>query len=512
MPATLEKPTIFGTRLAAGTAVAEVQPDGSVLVDNLPIFSEIRETDPGVAEGARIARGKDWLDRAVVKAAERASLGKHSIMTLRHYMDSPQRVGTWMPKRVDLAEVNPDEPPRWTVFGAKRYADINSFEVAKDYDFRSVEISPDAPDEFGALALLRDKEPFHKYPGLTERLAPELREAFQAEAFRSRVGAEIQPWKGRVETFGADSPYAVANAMLKRGEITKAKFDDVVAAIKRSEHAAYESKEGVKPMADEKDKAPSIEEKMEAMVNRCFENFMKKFEERMGGLAGGDKNPGDGDKTEKAEDKNPAEEPKKPEANQTTGPNAMLPPAVSQQRPGEDHGARNGHGATITEAEKVELFGLRAFVQKKQKEEEIESFAAAGEKALRDGGVTVDDTLRALVREKSKEGKGSVEGTVAGILHFAKGASRQPEPFGAMSQFGGVAQPGMPEDLKKAIDTFGQRPEVKARIIELYSDGWRQMPEHFRRNISGGFLEVCQGSPDINPACMEARGGLQRKA
>lgn len=534
---------VYGARLAGGTAQALLQADGTVVVEDVPIFSEIRESDPGVRDGARTPRDRAWLETAIGKTRSRIAMGKLPIMNLRHIFEDPERVGTYEPQRCELAEVNPDEPPRWTVFGRKVYESRDAFEKSKDHDFRSVEISPDQPDEFGALALLRAKEPYHKFPNLRERLAaagPGVPEAFAAECFRSRAGAFPQLWRGRVETFAADvrtahecpmpmgehaanDPYAIANAMLNKGQITKPQFDDVVSAIKRDSH---EGKEGSMPATEVKkdDKTPSIEERMEAYFAKFEERLMKKFEERLAKVGGlkedGSKQTEAGKKDEagtyeagekkaegelmKQENKTAAQDESK-ETHGAKGPDALLPPAVAAARPGEQYAAAPG---AVDPKLVEELLGLRTYVRRKQAEEQVEQFAAEGEKALAAGGVQVDEEVRRTLRASATKGKQEVDGFVAGVLHYAKGAARAPEAFGAMAARPGALE-GSDPDLKKAMDTYGTRPETKAKIVELYQ-GWRDMGEGFRRSV-GSFFDVCQGHPEINPAILGERGGFGRK-
>lgn len=602
---------VFGTKLAAGIAAAYPQPDGTIVVDNIPLFSEVRETDPGVQAGVRQVRDRSWIENAIGKTRARIAAGKKPIMTLRHIFDDPERVGTFEPTRCELAEVNPDEEPRWTAFGRKIYESREAFEKAKDYDFRSIEISPDSPDEFGALALLRDKEPFHKYPNLRETLvaiSPSIADAFEAEAVRGLA----QVWRGGVETFAsaedglvaraaeaqrgklertsgraqyfsfydekdarpwinqmtrlgyevrydhhdgnrpvyfvpfaadrdgkfqavgatatsfndvgakghacplpmgehtASNPYAVAQSMLESGRITKAQFDDVVSAIKRESHEG--TKEGNMPAETKVEKKePSIDERMEAALNKGFEAMAAKFEAMIKKYAaGGDEKHAEPDGDEKKpaahEDKKPEHHEEKKEEVHASAPKGPDPvPAVQQAAQGETF-------AALTTVEKAELLGLRAYVKRKQVEEQVEQFAAEGEKALVAAGVTLGNDDRAFLREKAKAGKVAVDAFVEGTIRYAKTAARAPEAFGLL---GGAqsapAASAFDADVQKAMETFGSRPEAKARIASLANE-FRGQGEFFIRNIAPGvFFDTCVGSPDINPAIMGARGGFPRK-
>lgn len=519
MPATLDQPQVFGATLARGVVTAELQPDGTVRVKNVPLFAEIRPDDPGVKLGVREPRNKEWLEGATARTKARIAMGKPPIMTLRHIFDGPDRVGTYSPERVELAEVNPGEDPRWTVFGDKVYESVDSFRRARGYDARSIEISPEAPNEFGALALLRDKEPFHKFPHLLESLPADARGAFEMEVFRAREGVLQQIWRSAPECFevaAARDPYAVAQSMLEKGQINKSKFDEVVAAIKRGDHEAG-TKEGDMPAAetDKKDgsKAPSLEERMEACMNKLYEQMMAKFEEKFGKATGTEKKDGDKAESAPAETKKAggSEEPKapKPEAAQATGgPNDILPPAVSQAAP-QKNAAVEAFSAKVA-LQETAILGLRAKVEEMEREKAAVAVVARAKKSLADMGVaTVPEAFEQRLTVAAVKGG---EPAVAEMLETVKATmglqTRQPEAFGLLGQpsFGGA--PGQPEDLKKAVEVFGQAPDVKARIVELYGE-YRQMPEHFRRSAS--FMDICNGTPTINPSILSDRGGFPRK-
>jgi hypothetical protein len=531
------KPEVFGERLVSGVVPAEKQPDGTVRVKNLPIFSEIRPDDPGVKVGLREPRDREWLERAFKKHQARRVLGQKPALNLRHLFDEPERVGEYELTGLDLAEVNPGEPPRWTLFGDKVYESVEAFEKAKDHDFRSAEISPDSPDELSALALLRSKMPCFRYPNVKERLAPQLVEAF--ESWSGKGWQAPQVWSGAPETFeathmgvgatatnfaGAKDPYAIANSMFKKGEITKARFDDVVSAIERGTHGTKEGGMADPAVKTDDKKSPSIDEKMEAMAAAFMEKLSKHFESLMKDKYGEKKDEAKAesheetakDSTKKAGGTEEPETPKKTEAAEASHvPDAL--PAVSQAAPGETFAAlaaKNGVGL-LSSQEKLELLGLRSYVQHKQKEEQVEQFAAAGEKSLMDAGVQLDDEVRSILRAKAKaDGKSGVDGVVTGILHYAKNAARAPEAFGALAGLnGGAGAPtgsAFDADVKKAVETFGATPDRKQRVYALAAQA-RENGELFVRSLAPGeFFSICQGDASINPAIMGPRGGFRK--
>lgn len=598
--------------------MGEVQPDGTIHVRDVPLFSEVRDDDAAAQDGTRKVRDRSWLETALQKHRERLALGHKPLMTLRHQHEDPRAVGWYLLERIEDAEVNPGDV-RATLFGTKVYRDRLAFEEARDYLARSVELSPDYPEEIGALALLRDREPFFKYPGLVEKLPEASRAAFVVEAYRSRLGDAPQVWKGQTEMFSATSetPHSVAASLLEKGRISREAFDEIVTAIesfgsadqpraddgkwgggggsskaadmrekaaairadtaKKNADAAKEiadlksktaaakatnagladkakdlkaaikstnadtkrivadserdddyeaaeaTKEGSMPADTEEKKAPSIDERMEAMASKFFESLAKKFDAYLAASKGdADKAKSDSkesDRKSKEDDTakestakaGGTEEPsgKKPEsAEASRAPDPV--PAVSQARPGESFAAK---GETFTKDEKLELLGLRSWAKEQQQKERVESFAAAGEKALSDAGVAVDAETRSEIRKAAVElGEQGVKHVVGTIARYAKSAARMPEAYGALATGvnGGPAPTAFDADVKKAVETFGQRPEVKARILDLAA-GFRAEGETFVRSLGEGeFFKTCQGTPSINPSIMEARGGLRR--
>jgi hypothetical protein len=513
---------VFGAPLAAGVAVAEAQPDGTIVVDDVPLFSEIRPTDPGVTDGVRKVHDRTWLETAVTKTRERIALGKRPIMTLRHYFDAPERVGTYEPVRVGDAVVNPGESPRATVFGRKVYEDRTAFEKAKGHDFRSIEISPDAPDEFSALALLRDREPYHKYPNLREKLREvmpaEAYEGFVRETFRARAAVAPQVWRGQSETFGAANPYAVANSMLDKGEITKARFDDVVSAIKREDHASPPTgKEDARMAPEAKPAEKSLEDRFEAMASKCFEGLTKKFEAAFAAAMASGKPgsyEGEGDKAsseetakqekavteDKADTKKEEKDAAKPEAAEAQGPNGLLPPAVSQARPATTAHAPEAFAARLATQEQT-ILGLRAVVERLDREKKAVAIVDAAKKKLLDmGAPTVSDAFASAAFQAAVTGgQPAVDGLLESVKLGMGLITSAPEAFGVAGSTGAVAG-GSDDELKKAEETYASRPENKHKIPairEAYAS-WRGAPDGFRRSLKDGFVGLLRGLPAVN--------------
>jgi hypothetical protein len=521
---------VFGTRLASGTIFAQKKSDGTVVVENVPFFSEIRPEDAGVKLGIREPRDRAWLERALNKHHARRVLGETPAMNLRHIFDQPERVGSYELTHLALAEVNPDEEPRWTLMGRKVYENEQAFEKSKDHDFRSAEISPDQPDELAALALLRDKMPFHRYANTREQLGSPAVEAFEAW---SGKGGSFQTWRGGPESFmgvsgtatnyeGAREPYAVAKSMANKGEITQKRVGEVGDAIKRENHESQKEA----PVAETKspEKGTDYKAQFESMMAKTFEAMMAachaaatKAMEAAGGAKSEVKKEGGTEEPEKAEAKGEldrqeglekkqaekAEHEHKGEHQATAGPDAV--PAITQaagQRPITpetfEAAARAAKVGLLSQDEKLELLGLRSYVKQKQHEEAVEQFALAGEQSLKSANVEVDAEIRSELRASAKElGKPGVDRAVATITRFAKNASRAPEAFGALAD----ARPGraaLDDQFKKAVETFGSNPGRKARLSEMFQE-WQEMGEHARRSMGGSFYELCEGMPEFNP-------------
>lgn len=529
----MEEPQVFGVPLAAGTATAEPQADGTVLVRDVPLFAELLPDDPSVKDGMRVARDRAWLERSLQKAQARISKGYKMPMTLRHHFDEPRRVGHFRPTKVVDAEVNPGEAPRATLLGDKIYENRAAFEESKDHDYRSVEISPDDPEELSALALLRDKAPFFRFPSLVERLAPAEREAFVKDAFIARSGVAPQLWRGRTEAFesyeGAKNPYAVVNAMIGKGQVkSEKKAEEVKSAIQRGDHEAMSDKEA--PVADGKpDKGSNdYKAKFEAMMQKTFETMMAKCHAALEAAMGGDEAKEATAKaggTEEPSAKKPDSAESKPEGekkdDKSRAPDAT--PAVSQAAAPESFAAKgqqNGNGHAVPEqfaarlaTQDQTILGLRGIVEKMQREKEAVQIVANARKTLVDmGAPSVTEAFEsAATKAAISGGQAAVDLLVESVKLGMGLAARGPEAYGALGQTGG-APPANPfeGEVKKAVEVFGARPGAKERIYDLAAQ-FRAEGETFVRSLAPGeFMKTCQGTPQINPSIHEAFGGLKR--
>lgn len=472
---------------------AKLLPTGEVVMENLPFFSEVRATDECVkGPNGRTVRDRKYLEEALRRHQVRTQqLGYKPPMNLRHIFDNPERVGTYELTHIGEEVVNPEDQgaPRATVYVRKIWKNLDSFRKSDGYDYRSPEISPDEPDEFAALALLKDKAPFNKYQNVDPGKVPVVEvEVSVPEAFEARGYQAPQVWRREkpIETFAG-----AVNAGALSFDTTRNKEGDMPAATE----AKPEKKE------------PSMDERMEAMVAKCFGAFESKmkgmFEDMLGKK---DKAKDDGSETmedkPKSEEKKPEE--KKPEAAEARpAPDQALPPAVSQARPGETFATKPPAGHRyITDAEYDRMLKNDAWITKLQKERELESFAAKAEDAIRSKGFEIDGKLRARIREKAAAGKAVLE-------TFVEVYSER--PVAASGDFLGMGGGGFDPDassdpgLKKAMDLYGSRPDAALRIKSLYQSflegGGRGAPPE-------AFPRICQGVPEINPAILKPRGGM----
>jgi hypothetical protein len=267
-------------------------------------------------------------------------------------------------------------------------------------------------------------------------------------------------------------------------------------------------------------KTPSLDERVEAMVAKCMEATAKHLETMMAKYTakpdkeGHEEPDGDeggameseGEKPEAMEEKDEKKEPK-PETAAARGPDAALPPAVSSARPGETF------QSALTKAERDELASLRAWVDKRQKQENAETFASRGVAELKAAGIDVDESYHAELRTEAFEsGERGVKARVSAIVghHKRLAAARPTEPFvpyglAALSGGAGPRQAQDDPELKRAYDLFGARPEARLAIDQAYRE------YHARGDLHTPFSVLVSYDDRINPSARGApRGGVDR--
>lgn len=521
VPTTLTDTGLVHT-LASGRKVTAIpQPDGTIVVPDLPLFSVVYETDAGVQDGARKPRSLEWLQEAKRRhEIRRDHLGYQPPLALRHFFDSPKRVGTYRLKDIRPEQVNPDEAPRPTIFHDQVFHDREAFEEGKSYDFRSPEISQDEDREFSAVALLKDKPPFGKYPNTK----PEL-----IEAYYSRPGVSGQVWaretfetanalddiraeKMRKYAAAVDREQAAVDRMREQDRQKASKkparrdLDEDEEVLRRNRgrfETTPQEQEGAMPAADVKapdKKAPeSMDEKIDAMVAKCFAAYESKLTAKFESMLkeGKDKPEAGEEKPEqKVEDKKP--EPK-PETNGSLQPADILPPAVSQAR-GTPPAQIESFAARLSTVETANL-GLRARVEQMQREKDAVTHVKKAKQILSDLGIAAP--TEAFEARLTKAAVAGGEAAVLSLVEDVKLAmgsfspSSGPETFGA--SHAPAFQPGVrgdADELKKAIEAFGSTPEAVREIRETYASYQTEVPANIRASVS--FMDLCRGDRRIN--------------
>lgn len=189
---------------------ARRQPDGSVTVEDVPVFAEIRDGEhPG-----REPRPAAWLARAVELAQERKRLsGYLPPMHFRHHdgVSEVEPAGTFEPTRVGALAINPGEGTRPVVFATLRFRDEAAFQRWLDeYPNRSIEVSSDHREEINSLAFLDSEAPLDRFTP-TSRANVELASARRelAQIWRHAAMEDLKPDEGDdTETAAAEAPHA----------------------------------------------------------------------------------------------------------------------------------------------------------------------------------------------------------------------------------------------------------------------------------------------------------------
>jgi len=151
---------------------------GAVRVKDVPIFAENkRKFRAGEAE-IELCYDRVWLEGACFADSRKRESGYSAPMHFGHHERGSvrKRAGHFEQKCVKLCNYHGES--KWVTFADLVYSSEENFEKAKkDYPYRSVEISPDRPNEINSLALLSSEAPYFQFPNL----------AFSAEPGEERV-------------------------------------------------------------------------------------------------------------------------------------------------------------------------------------------------------------------------------------------------------------------------------------------------------------------------------------
>lgn len=163
---------------------AVLEPDGvKVRVQGVPVFAVTREED------GRDERDEAWLNQALAIYRARATGGYMPPMHFKHHGSTgttTEPAGHFELSAICEGEVNPGDV-RPVLLGDLVFKDRPTYERWKrNFQHRSVEISPDYPNEINSLALLDDEAPYFRFP------IPKVREMFSA---RGRGSKQIQVWR-----------------------------------------------------------------------------------------------------------------------------------------------------------------------------------------------------------------------------------------------------------------------------------------------------------------------------
>lgn len=203
----------------------ESHKDGTVSVKMVPIFAEnIRRF--GEVE---VRYDRTWLQGAVDADFRHRASGYKAPMHFGHHANPAVGVVRERAGHIELCEVKlclHEGKPTYVVFANKVFKDEEAFEKAKkDFPYRSVEISPDRPNEINSLALLSSEAPYFRFPNLAfsadtggsrvfvwsdNSMATENKDAVVGGVTAGPVtsAAAVEPAKGDPTTFAAPPPAA----------------------------------------------------------------------------------------------------------------------------------------------------------------------------------------------------------------------------------------------------------------------------------------------------------------
>jgi len=155
---------------------AEEKPNGSVVISGVPVFAENKRGDKTF--------GQDWLKSALYRDSDLRSKNYKAPIHFGHHEPGVdrERAGYYELSKVQLA--NYSGSPTWVLFANLIFDSKEKSEKARQYPYRSVEISSEHPSEINSLALLSSEAPYFRFPTLT---------------FRAWTGGESFLWRDTLE-------------------------------------------------------------------------------------------------------------------------------------------------------------------------------------------------------------------------------------------------------------------------------------------------------------------------
>jgi hypothetical protein len=450
--------------------VAETRPDGTVVVRGLPLIAEERPTDTRYQNerkvrkfygGSDAPRDKKWLERCRAKLLARVRQGFKPPQLFGHTDGPHEAAGHFVPAQIALREVNPGEPPRWTLHADRVFKDQATYERwKKSARYSSPEVSPDYADEVVADAFLEHDPPFNKWA------QPKIREVQGTARYRATrffAAPSLLISRPRVERqASAPSPHVKESRMAdeKKPEPEKQAATPAPGVMPAPETGADEKAPGWFQ------KYMDASEKRHTELMECMRSTMA------------DKAPA----AEEALEEVAAEEPgpqSEPAVYGTTAP--IAGPEVSRMR------------STI-EAQSLEIKALREagkvtseFVAQVKARELVAKRVGDAVKQLETAGLAVDERVRQDLTEAAHEGEKPLAREVSRWKALASSSTTQHEIYGHGSQVEGSGEldevveaiPAELEELRKKGGKFA------AAANERYAT-WKKLDPYIQRDAFGG--------------------------
>lgn len=500
-------------------------PDGRIVVRDLPVLAEERETDArflrerafrsrlsGKSGPAR-PRDRKWLQRCLAILNERRAKGYKIPLTFRHSDDNPELAGEVVPTTIRPVALNPGEEPRPTIFADHVFRDRASYDkFKKDFPYRSPELSPDYENEFDALALLSADAPYNKFG------VPEIKELFRVSRFyRAKRGVSSnQAWHGQALMRATPSNQSVAatgSALAARGltdkqEVSRMGADMGIAEAPKADAAGEID---VAPAASTAEMTiGQLGEKLDKLIDmhtKAHTDLMSVMKSMIGG----------GAKPETQADVPPAEDPvaAEPEHEEDEAGAPSADPAVyrtlkvlrtelSRMRSTREDDAKAL--ASVT----GEVLGLRKAQQVLAAEKEHGALVAQAKNRLVALGFDLSADDHAEITKAAKAGKVSVDALVSGYARAAEHAGPGLGVYGTAEAddrlAGGAVEDDMPESVKKLIAKGG---EIAVEAKSLYRSWQGMSPKEQERlggSLDGILFDRDATGKSVMPRAQKARG------